>query len=252
MLLAGYLALRIATRMLIRAVGQGLRPQSRELIRKTVLYLGMAIVLVMVLNVAGVSVGALLGAAGVVGIAVGIASQTSLSNIISGLFLVSERYIEIGDVVRVGEQVGVVFSIELLSVKIKTFDNVLIRVPNQQLIEQNLINVTRFPIRRMDFFVTVPITHPAEAVQNALRDAASGVEEVLEEPEPFVMFNAFRDNGIETLLGVWFERDAYAAVRNATALAIQRVFQERGIEIRTSAISVAAVEQGRAAAIRNR
>ena len=237
-LVVGLLILRIATKTLLRAIGRGLREQNRELIRKTLLYTGATLLLILVLNAAGVSVGALLGAAGVVGIAVGIASQASLSNIISGLFLVSERFFEIGDVVRIGEQSGTIFSIDLLSIKIKTFDNVLIRVPNQQLIEQNIVNITRFPIRRMDLIVTTPIQHRLATVCEALRDAADSCGLILEEPEPLVLFKEFGENGVSVLLGVWFERQHYVNVRNEIVDAVQRVFSERSIPIRTSAIEV--------------
>ncbi|MFW5795752.1 MAG: mechanosensitive ion channel family protein, partial [Alkalispirochaeta sp.] len=216
----------------------GLRDQSRELIRKTILYIGTALLFVMVLNGAGVSVGALLGAAGVVGIAIGIASQASLSNIISGLFLVSERFFEIGDVVRIADHVGTVQSIDLLSIKVKTFDNVLIRIPNQQLIEKDIVNITRYPIRRMDFTVTVAPMEDVERTLDALRFAPEGVAQVLEEPEPFVMAGDFSEGGLTLKLGVWFERPNYVAVRNAIVYRLQQVFRERSIEIRSRTVTI--------------
>lgn len=237
-LIVGFLVLRLGTRMIMKALGKGLREQSRALLRKTIIYSGATVLFVMVLNAAGVSVGALLGAAGVVGIAIGIASQASLSNIISGLFLVSERFFEIGDVIRVGQHTGNVFAIDLLSVKIKTFDNVVIRVPNQQLIEQDLVNITRFPVRRMDFTVIVPAHERIERVLDALRSAAVSVEQVLEEPEPLLMFKEFEQNGARLLLGVWFERPNFVSVRNGVAAAIQQVFAERNISIRTTSVEL--------------
>jgi small-conductance mechanosensitive channel len=101
--LAGYFALRLITAMIVRGAARGLRDQHKDILRKLMLYVGSGMLFIVVLNLSGVSVGGLLGAAGVVGIAVGIASQASLSNIISGLFLVSERFFEIGDTVRIGE-----------------------------------------------------------------------------------------------------------------------------------------------------
>lgn len=236
--LIGFVVLRVLTRMLMRAIGKGLRDQSRELIRKAIVYTGTAVLFVMVLNAAGVSVGALLGAAGVLGIAIGIASQASLSNIISGLFLVSERFFEIGDVVRFAEHVGIVQSIDLLSIKIKTFDNVLIRVPNQQLIEKDFVNITRYPIRRMDFTVTVAPTERLDKIVSALSDIAGAVTYVLQEPEPFIMADGFGENGLSVRLGVWFERPNFVDVRNSIVAGIQRVFMERGIAIRGRMIQI--------------
>lgn len=236
--IVGFVLLRMLTRMLMRAIGKGLRDQSRELIRKAIVYTGTAVLFVIVLNAAGVSVGALLGAAGVLGIAVGIASQASLSNIISGLFLVSERFFEIGDVVRFGDHVGIVQSIDLLSIKIKTFDNVLIRIPNQQIIENDFLNITRYPIRRMDFSITVRADEQLEKVVNALKETANSAIHVLDEPAPFIMAEGFGENGLSVKMGVWFERQNFVAVRNTVVQRIQQVFSERGIQIRGRAIQI--------------
>jgi len=236
--LVGFFLLRIGTRMLMKAVGKNLREQSSELLRKMIVYTGVTVLFVMVLNAAGVSVGALLGAAGVLGIAVGIASQASLSNIISGLFLVSERFFEIGDVVKIGEHTGSVQSIDLLSIKLRTFDNLLIRIPNQQLIEKDFLNVTRFAIRRMDINVTVSPQYDVERVLEALRSIADGVPQVLDEPEPLCIASEFGENGLNVRLGVWFERSNYVVVRNAVFARMQQVFKERGIPIRTRTVTI--------------
>ncbi len=236
--LVGFVVLRITIRIIMKAIARGMRDQSRELLRKTLIYVGAILLFVMVLNTAGVSVGALLGAAGVVGIAVGIASQASLSNVISGFFLVSERFFEIGDVVRIGENTGTIASIDLLSVKVKTFDNILIRVPNQRLIEQDISNITRFPLRRMQFTVVVPTHIALGKVFEALETSAGNVADVLQEPEPFIFFRAFSENGAEVVVGVWFEQKNFIRVRNDMAESIQAVFSARGIPIRTRAISV--------------
>ncbi len=228
---AGMIVVRIFARLFSRHILKTVRDQSREMIRKAVVYVGAVILIVVALRVAGLEVTALLGAAGVVGIAVGIASQASLSNIISGLFLVSERYFEIGDVVRVNGNVGVIHAIDLLSIKIKTFDNVLVRIPNQQIIETDFVNITRFPIRRQDFSLTLPFELEIDDAFAALSAAAARVPEVLADPEPFIMYTGHTGNGWTVLLGAWFERTDYVAVRNGVAMELQREFRDRGIRV---------------------
>ncbi|WP_018525204.1 mechanosensitive ion channel family protein [Alkalispirochaeta alkalica] len=237
--LAGIIVLRIVSQILLRSFAKGLREQTREVLRKVFLYTGTAILFVSVLNATGVSVSGLLGAAGVLGIAVGIASQTSLSNIISGFFLVSERYFEIGDVLKVGEQMGTVYSVDLLSIKIRTFDNVLLRIPNQHLLEQTITNVTRFPVRRLDFIITIPIAQSIENSLDALRASARQCSLALEEPEPITMVREQTIHGWSLLLGVWFERPHTVLVRNSVTTAIQHVFRTRGLHIQTATIMVA-------------
>ena len=83
-------------------------------------------------------------AAGLLTVALGFAAQTSASNLISGLFLLGERPFVVGDVIRLASGItGEVVGIDLLSVKIRTFDNLLVRVPNETLLKSELTNLTR-------------------------------------------------------------------------------------------------------------
>lgn len=237
-LIVGIVVLRISARLFSKHILRNLREQSREMVRKALVYTGALFLIVGSLRAAGVEITALLGAAGVVGIAIGIASQASLSNIISGLFLVSERFFEIGDVVRVSGHVGTIHAIDLLSIKIKTFDNVLVRIPNQQIIETDFVNITRFPVRRMDFNLTLPFDLDITLVMEALQSATERVPDALAQPEPFIMYTGHTGDGWTLLLGVWFERSDYVSVRNSVAIEIQKELRDRGIHLTGNYLSV--------------
>ena len=154
-IVGGFLAVKIVAGIVKRTIRKKVTPQVLMLITKSITYLGFFVVLLYALNKMGVQLAAILGAAGVVGIALGIASQESLSNMISGVFLISEKPFEIGDIITVGEKTGIIMSIDLLSVKMRTFDNLFIRIPNEKLINTEVTTITRFPIRRMDFNLSV-------------------------------------------------------------------------------------------------
>jgi len=173
----------------------------------------------------------LFGAAGIIGIIIGFASQTSIGNIISGFFLVSEKSFEIGDLVRIGDKLGTVYSIDLLSIKIKTLDNLLVRIPNQTVISSELTNVTRFPIRRMDIDVSVAYKEDLGRVKAILEKIAKNNPLCLDEPEPLIVFKTFGASGIDILFGVWFEKNNFKDVKNSIFQDIMRVFGEEGIEI---------------------
>jgi small-conductance mechanosensitive channel len=205
--------------------------QRKMIINRAVLYTGFVVLFFIIIAELNVDLTAVFGAAGVIGIVVGIASQTSIGNIVSGFFLVSEKSFEIGDVVRLGDKSGTVYSIDLLSIKIKTFDNVLIRVPNQTVISSELINVTRFSIRRMDFNISVAYKEDLEKVKKILQDVAKNNPLCLEEPEPVIIFQNFGNSGIEILLGVWFEKTNFLKVKNSVFLEIKARFDKEGIEI---------------------
>jgi len=214
--------------------------QSKMLISKAIIYAGVTIGIFLIidtLELRGVFT-TLLGAAGVLGVVLGIASQTSIGNIVSGIFLISEKPFEIGDLIRVGDKLGKVYSIDLLSIKLKTHDNLLIRIPNQTIISTEVVNITKFPIRRMDILLSVAYKDDLKKVIQLLKQIAKSNPLCLDEPEPLVVVTEFEASGIGFKFGVWFEKDAYADVRNTIFQDIMNVFAAEGIEIPFPHISV--------------
>ena len=230
-IVVGFIIVRLTAAVVRRVVAKNLSERTKMILQKSIVYTGVVIILLAVLSEIGVKLSALLGAAGVVGIAVGIASQTSLGNIISGLFLVSEKTFVIGDVISVGDKTGVIHAIDPLSIKLRTFDNLLIRIPNQTIIASEVTNVTRFPIRRMDLALGVGYRSDLAKVQEVLLSIARENPLVLEEPEPLFVYNSFAESSINLTFGVWFYKDDYLEVRNSLFQSIKTRFEAEGIEI---------------------
>ena len=227
----GIVVIKILNTITGRVTRRYLSQQYKMLIRKGIRYTGSVILLFIVLHLLGVKITALLGAAGIVGIAVGFASQTSMSNLISGLFLISEKPFEIGDVIKVGDTVGVVLSIDLLSVKIKTFDNRYIRIPNEKLLGSELTTITRFPIRRLDINLGVAYKTDVNHLKSVLREIAAANPYCLDEPEPLIVFTNFGDSALEFLFGVWFYKTDYLNLKNSIMQEIKERFDREEIEI---------------------
>lgn len=217
--------------MVRRTITYRLSRQSRMIINRIIVYTGLVLVTFIVLNELEIDVTALFGAAGVLGIVIGIASQTSIGNIISGFFLVSEKSFELGDVIRLGDKTGTVYSVDLLSIKIKTYDNLLIRIPNQTVISTELVNITRFPIRRMDLTVSVAYKEDLKKVTEVLKEVANKNPLCLDEPEPLILFQTFATSSIDILFAVWFEKANFVKVKNSLFIEIKEAFDQEGIEI---------------------
>jgi small-conductance mechanosensitive channel len=230
-LLISYLALKLLVFLLGRILGKRLSDQMAMVVRKAVLYTGMVVVIIVVLSGLGLDLPALLGAAGIAGIAIGFAAQTSVSNIISGFFLISEKPFAVGDVIRVGTTTGIIMGIDLLSIKVRTFDNQYIRIPNETIIKTEVTNITRFPIRRMNFDLRLPFSADLSAVKTLLLDVAAQNVYCLDDPEPFFVVKEFGLYGIEVLFGVWFGKSDFIEVKNSVSAAILQAFAEAGIEI---------------------
>jgi len=206
-------------------------PQKGLVSGKLIFWPLALIIAVSVLRELGFSLAPLLGAAGILGIALGFASQTSVSNIISGFFLLGEEPFKVGDVIQVGDVEGIVLTIDMLSVKIRTFDNKMVRIPNESLVKSQFTNVTHFPIRRVDITVGVAYKEDLARVRKVLLDVARTNPNVLMEPEPLVIFLGYGSSSIDFKFGVWARRESFLAVKNAIAEEVKKRFDEEGIEI---------------------
>ncbi|NIP60436.1 MAG: mechanosensitive ion channel [Gemmatimonadetes bacterium] len=227
----GLPALLLATRLIRRWVTEKYSAQQGMVTGKLLLYAGLAILVISVLNELGFSLAPLLGAAGIVGIALGFASQTSVSNVISGFFLMAEQPFRVDDVIQVGTTVGRVLSIDMLSVKLRTFDNKYVRIPNESLIKSEVINITRFPIRRLDVPVGVAYKEDAERVRAILREVADENPLCLMDPEPMIRFEGFGESSVNFTLAVWAARENWLALKNSIQENVKARLDAEGIEI---------------------
>lgn len=230
-LVVGLILARLTTGAIGRVIEDRSGGPETEVLRRLVRYTLYGLVAATVAHQLGFHLGVLLGAAGVLTVALGFASQTSASNLISGLFLIAERPFGVGDVVRMDGVTGEVLSIDLLSTKIRTFDNLFVRVPNEQIIKSNVTNLTRFPIRRLDIQVGVAYKEDMERVEALLLEIASNNPIAMEEPAPLIIFQGFGDSALLYQFSVWAEKDRYLELKNSIQRDIKRVFDREGIEI---------------------
>jgi len=201
------------------------------IIKRGSYYLILILFLISALHELGFDLSVLLGAAGILSVAIGFASQTSASNLISGLFLMGERPFTVGDVIRVGTTTGEVLSIDLLSVKLRTFDNLFVRIPNESLIKSEVTTLTRFPIRRIDILVGVAYKEDLKKVRAVLATVAENNPLCLEEPKPVYIFQGFGESSLNIQYSVWAKRENFLELKNSIHEEIKNAFDEQGIEI---------------------
>lgn len=225
--------------ILARMANRGVKQWSKHrfdlhqqlLMGRIVTYLVLLVFVVMGLNAVGFNLGVLIGAAGILTVAIGFASQTSASNIISGLFLVAERPFSVGDLIRVGTTTGEVLSIDLLSVKLRTFDNLFVRIPNETLIKSEVTTLTRFPIRRIDLAIGVAYKEDIKKVRKVLERVADANPLCLDEPKPIFVFLGFGESSLDMQFSVWVKREKFLDLKNSIHEEIKEAFDDEGIEI---------------------
>lgn len=230
-LFGGLILARLAAAIVKRMSGRHMHQQGAMVTRRLVYYALVFLTFAITLHQLGFNLGVLLGAAGVLTVALGFASQTSASNLISGLFLLAERPFVVGDLITVDGQTGFVLSVDLLSVKLRTFDNLMVRVPNESIIKAQVVNLTRFPIRRIDLQIGVAYKEDLEKVRDILMDVADRNPLCLDEPAPVFIFTGFADSALTMQFSIWAVRANFLELRNSMYLEIKNAFDEAGIEI---------------------
>lgn len=210
---------------------QRLPIQINQLLRKVCTTLVWFIFLTLALSAINVDVVSILGAAGVLGVAIGFASQTSLSNVICGIFIISERGIKLGDYIKVDGCEGTVESINLMAVQLRQVDNSLIRVPNQNLIQNPVTNITGNSMRRCDMTLGLDYTSDLDLVKSTLMEVVKKQERFLDDPAPAVFFLEFADSTLNVRVGAWCKTEHYHAARYAFAKEILAAFDAKGISM---------------------
>lgn len=224
-LVRGWLAGRILGRFDVDA---GTRYAIASVVRYLVLVLGM----VLILQNAGIKLAALGVVAGAVGVGVGFGLQNIVSNFISGLIVMLERPIKVGDRIEVGTVEGVVKEISARRTTVVTSDNVAILIPNQKFIVDSVVNVAYLsqPVRLR---VAASLAPEADAavLERLLLEVAGASPHVLADPGPKVLLRAMGGPAHRFELAVWFRpqdiaRDELASELN---MALARAFAAQGV-----------------------
>lgn len=224
----------LMSRLVSRAMSSlgGRHSQHHAMVaRRLSLYLMVTLTFAAALNEIGFDLSVFWGAAGVLTVAFAFASQTSASNVISGLFLLGERPFVVGDVITVGTTTGEVISIDLMAVRLRTFDNLLVRVPNETLLKMEIVNVTHFPIRRVDLKMRLPYQTDLDDARDVLLKVADQHPLVLDEPRPFLLFMGFGEFALDVQFSLWAIRENVIEVRNTVPELIKDAFDEAGIDV---------------------
>lgn len=189
----------------------------------------LALVVFGSLKAIGVDLSVMLGAAGILTVALGFASQTSASNVISGVFLIGERPFVAGDIIQIGETKGEVLSVDLVSIKLRTYDNLLVRIPNESLFKSEIWNLTHYPIRRYTFYLHFNYSQDLDKLRELLLEVAFENRYVLDEPKPLIMVTDFMESSIRLQYSVWGLHTELAEINSTIFEDLKRKFDKEGV-----------------------
>lgn len=221
----------IVERLLLRrGIDIGVRQAVGSIFRYVMLFLGFFIIL----QTAGIDLSALAILTGAIGIGIGFGLQNITNNFVSGLIILFERPIKVGDRIEIGEIQGDVLKISSRATTIMTNNNIAVIVPNSDFVSSKVINWSfPNPSVRFNFPVGVSYKSDPDQVRGLLLEIAENHPGILQEPASDVLFQEFGESSLNFILRVW-TRDYTQrpnVLRSELNYEIIRKFREHHIEI---------------------
>lgn len=206
-------------------------PTVADFLSSLVKYGLYALVLATVLAQFGVETTSILAVLGSMGLAVGLALQGTLSNVASGVMILTQRPFKVGEAIQAGPISGVVQEIGLFTTELKQFDGLFLLVPNSELWSHPITNFHRHPVRRFELIVGIGYGDSMEQARNELVALAKADNRVLAEPEPVAFVNSLDDSSVGVGLRVWCETADYLNLSWDLTEAVKARFDEVGLTI---------------------
>ena len=196
-------------------------------------YLIMGIGFIIALSAAGIEWSRFALLAGALGVGIGFGLQNLVNNFVSGLILIFERPIKVGDTVEVGQLLGNVKRIGIRASTIRTYDGAEVIVPNGNLISAELVNWTLSDrLRRLELAIGVAYGTDPNQVIKILEDSVEGKADILESPEPIVLFTGFGESSLNFVLRFWTANfEDWRTLQSNMYLALHNALYDAGIEI---------------------
>lgn len=247
-------AMRLGTRVLLSVIVFIIGVQMIRVIRKIVKkslkrgnadtgvvqfidsFLKVSLYVVLIITIAsgfGLDAASILALLGSAGVAIGLAIQGSLSNLVGGVLILMLKPFKLGDYIKedAGGNEGVVTGIELFYTKLTTVDNKVIVLPNGNLANSSLTNVTACDSRRMDIIVGISYDADIRQAKAVLQKVLDEDEKVLKDKEHFVYVDALADSAVHMGVRCWFSMDEFWQGKWRVTENVKYALEEAGINI---------------------
>ena len=218
----------IAERALTRA---DVEPTAVLFLRK-VAYIALLVVLVLAaLQVVGVPMTSMIAVLGAAGLAIGLALKDSLSNIASGVMLVSLKPFRVGHIVTIAGETGKVESVSIFQTVLRGADNQTIVLPNSLITTDSIINLTPDVMRRIELVIGIGYSDDIDAARGVALKLMQEDERVLAEPAPDVLVYALADNSVNLGIRCHVANADFFVTKCELTERIKKAFDEAGVSI---------------------
>lgn len=230
---AGVLVASISKVFVTRFTAAKVPHDVSAMLKKVVFWVIIAIAAFSAIGNAGVDFTGVLVAAGIFGVVLGFALQPVIVNLISGLFLQFDRVARIGDPVHLVDEdvAGIILDVTIFSTRIRTFDGVFMRVPNDKVFTSRIKNFSAHIARRVDLTVGIAYKEDASKAKALIIEMLENNPRVLTDPAPSVMVWEFADNSVNLWVWPWVPASEWFPLRGQIMEDIKNLLDKNGIEI---------------------
>lgn len=228
---AGVLFAYLIRAVMRRSLAPRIPPGTYKPLENIVVYSIIGTSVVLALYPLGLNLSSLVVAGGLASLAVGLAAQNSLGNLISGIFLLVEQPLRVGDPVTIGDVSGVVTNISLLSTTIRTWDGTLVRIPNNTVFGSQIVNYQRTRARRVEFVVGIHYSSSISDAIDALMRLMESHPYCLVNPKPEVFVEEYADSSVNLRVRCWAPPQAWFQTKVELLTKLKDTLESAGIEI---------------------
>ena len=179
------------------------------------------------------------------GVTIGLALQGSLSNIAGGIVLLVMHPYRVGDEIEIEGNTGTVEDIKLFYTYLRTSDNKLIVIPNSTAANDEIINYSTKPTRRVDLIFSISYDSDYETAKALIIDCVKGLGHALDDPAPFVGMEAHAQSSVDVIVKYWVPTDVYYDSKYMMREAVKMAFDANGVEIPYPQLEVRTKSDGR-------
>ena len=230
-LFVSLIAARVITLYLKRSFKDKIERDHLEVIVKIIRYGILAVAVIWVFTLLGLNLSGLLVAGGVAGIVIGFASQSIVGNLISGIFLMIERPLKIGEAVSIGDTAGYVEEINIISTNIRKYDGLYVRIPNQEVFTSSITNLVAHVARRFEYVVGIRYSDDADHAIEIIKSLLADEPFILIEPEPSIFVDELGDNAVNIMVRPWAPVNEWWSMKMKLLWKIKTTLEDQGIEI---------------------
>lgn len=221
-----------ATRSIVNRAGSKLTDLQKSFI-VSILYRSIFILgLIVAISALGINIGPLLALIGAAGFVVGFALQGTLSNFASGIMILLYRPFDVGDVITVSGESGIVETMNLMCTNLRSFDNKLTVIPNNSVWGNTITNATGHSAnRRVDLVFAIGYSDDADKAQDILKEIVASHKLILAEPQPVIRMNELADSSVNLICRPWAKTADYWTVYWDVIEGVKKRFDAEGIHI---------------------